>query len=244
MRPPSHARLLIGVTALLAMIAGCDLLGEELGTRHIDLPLGAAGAFQASDSTTVSAGTVRLDSVELPERAYFAEEMNMDTDHVELRSSPDGASPQGSGTVQCGMLIDGYPVAVWTVSVDDGAVDGVEPSTTPIPGKQKEEQAHGVVRMPGEHWTAFSNFYEDLPEDRRPELADPLGFTFPDGEVEEGDWRDIFRGVNQNIERREFRLTLISNADESIQGTLALKVVNITVFDSGQRLMGGTETAE
>ena len=90
----------------------------------------------------------------------------------------------------------------------------------------------------------MSVLFTALPNDGHSALAETRGFTFRGASGEGGNWEDAFRAAIHAIDRRTVRVPIASRSKGSVRDRLAMKTLNITVFDSGQRLRGGTETAE
>jgi hypothetical protein len=237
------------VAAILFGVTSCANFGKVLGTRHVDIPLGEAGIVEVNaQSVTPQTATVRIDSIPLPERLWVAQDMQID-EGLSFRSSQSSGGTSGtgkSGVIEVGLLIDGYPAALWSLAVENGDIEAVKPETMPVPGKQKErEEATRLQPFPFPQWPKLRNLFYQLPGDQRPEVADELSFSIASEEtVENQAWAEVFRGIHSGLKRREFTVTLLASTEQSLRGTLTVKTLEFSVFDSGQRLMGGTETAE
>lgn len=242
----------IGGAFLLAVLmlgmASCANLGEVLGTRTVDIPLGEAGTAEVrSEEVTAHSASVRIDSIALPERLWVAEEMEIDSDDVSF--SGRGGDATGSGVIECSMLIDGYPAALWSVAIERGSVEAVKPESTPVPGQSREarggrsSEPRGRKPIPFPQLPKMRAAFTQLPASRRPKLADNLSFSLVgDEEIPNKEWGKVFRGINAGIEGREFEITLVASTEQPIRGTLTIETLGLTLFDSGQRLMGGMET--
>lgn len=234
--------------ALLFGLTSCANFGKVLGTRHVDIPLGEAGVVEVNaQSVTPHTATVRIDSIPLPERVWVAQDMQIDGVSLRSSRSSGGASGTGrSGVIEVGLLIDGYPAALWSLAVENGEIEAVKPETMPVPGKPKERE--GSTRLqpfPFPQWPKLRNLFYQLPEAQRPEVADELSFSIASEEtVENQAWAEVFRGIHSGLKHREFTVALVTSTEQSLQGTLTVETLEFSVFDSGQRLMGGTETAE
>lgn len=243
----------IGGAFLLAAVAlaavSCANIGGVLGTRHADLPLGEAGIVEVrSEGVTARSATVRIDSIPLPERLWYAEEMQIESHDVSF-SGPEGEEAEGSGVIECSMLIDGYPAALWSIAIERGSVEAVNPSSTPVPGQAREAKGAGGSEELGRKPIPFPQLpkmraaFVQLPASRRPDLADNLSFTLAgDEDIPDEEWGKVFRGINAGIEGRTFEVTLVASTEQPLQGILTIETLELTLFDSGQRLMGGTET--
>lgn len=235
----SLARYIVPM-ALVVGVAGCMGLGKVLGTRFIDLPLGAAGtAAVEADRIAVGTERVRVDSIPFPERLWVANELRVGTDQWTFPVE------RGTGTVEYTMLIDGYPVATWTVEVAGGRVDDVTPTATYVPGmtrREDYEQDADREPIPSEQLQKMRSAFRALPASRRPALANDLSLSLVEGgTASEEEWGKIYRGVQSALDNRAFEVTVVARADGSVEGPLTLSPLTIKVFDSGQRLMGGME---
>lgn len=231
----------VAIGALLLACAGCGGLGKALGTRFIDLPLGTAGEVPVqTESVTVHAHSVAVDSIRFPERLSVANAFRMRRSNL---SMPTG---DGTGTVELALLIDGYPMANWSVAIENGAVAEVTPHSTVVPGKwEREDYERQSERepIPEDQWEAMQATYEALPEEERPDLASDLSFSLLNSAGPAGNepLAAIYRGMQQAIANRAFDITFMARTDGNVQGEVHVEPLTVKFFDSGQRLMGGLE---
>lgn len=237
------------LTAILGLFA-CDMIADALSTRNVDFPLGEAGVVETfPDTATVQSGLVRIDSIPLPERLWIAQEVNLDEDVVDFTFEEEGTSGDmaKSGGIECTVLIDKYPVVAWTITVEDGNVREVSPSSTPVPGltqKRNGQKKANPAEIPFDQLEKMVRAFDELPESRRPSLPEELTFSlsnledFPSAK----DRKRIFRGIHSGFADRQFELTLIARTQDNLRGHLRIEKLGFMLFDSGQRLLGGTET--
>lgn len=239
----TRTRFAVSITlALLVVCAGCAGIGKVLGTRYIDLPLGSAGAVDVqADAATAQTTPVAVDSIRFPERLSVANALRVRQSQVEMTPG------SGSGTVELMMLIDGYPMANWTVRVEDGTAVDVTPTETFVPGmvrREDYEQNADREPIPREEWEAMQTTMRELPEAQQPTLAEDLPSGFFDGSdysVDEETLGIIYRGMQQAISNRAFDIAVAARAEGDVSGTLQLDPLTVKFFDSGQRVMGGLE---
>ena len=230
---------LLFVAALVISLPACLNIGGSLGTRHADLPLGEGGTASVKpEGIAVHSGGVRIDSVPLPERAWAAQKLKLD--NVELRGSTNG-----SGVVEVSLLVGGYPAALWSVAVEGGRVESISPETMPVPGQPREKGRKGVRPMPFPQLPKMRAAFTELAADRRPQIADDLEFSLVgDEKIPNAEWQKVYRGIHDAFQSRGFDVTIITATDHDVGGTLAIETLVLTLFDSGQRVMGGMETAD
>lgn len=231
--------------AVLLLGLGACSAGKFLGTRHVDIPLGEAGVTEVRpQSITVRSTPVRIDSIPLPERVWSAEEMEIDDSEVSFDPANAGsgtADTGNSGVIEVGVLIAGYPAALWSFAIENGEIEAIEPGPMPVPGASSQQ---GYEPFPFPQWPKLRDLFVKLPEERRPVVADDLEFSIAGDESVPNDaWGDVYRGIYSGLKSRHFELALVVSTEHSLDGTLTIRTLEVTVFDSGQRLMGGTETA-
>jgi hypothetical protein len=189
---------LLALVAALAAAPACKAITDAVCPNEpITTTLNASNTL-AANTTTASSMTVTRSGGTLPSAIRVQS--------ITIQQADIQFSGTGSGTVSLALVVDGYTATVGTLTITNGAVTGLSP-TTYAPGQFSRDDARAIINA--------------LPEAQRTTLNLQNIDNLSEAQI-----RDA---VSTALRSSSFRVAVLSRTSSGLQGTVNVQRVTFNV---------------